>query len=163
MRQLLILTGTLPLILAPTVPANAAIHEMVAAFCSGGGVGVIAADGFLEPPGVENPDLNSFRRPATASGVVALVGLEVARLLNTRRAPLSRPSMLLDPLCRTIPALSTVKTHLREECLATTVLLRPRVASSRRNKGANGIRAVLREQCRFAPDSLQPNGRSLEP
>ena len=70
MKRLLILSGILPLIIAPALPANAAIHEMVAAFCSGGGVGVIDAAGFLEPPGVENPDLNSFRRPATASGVV---------------------------------------------------------------------------------------------
>jgi hypothetical protein len=51
MRQLLILAATLPIIVAPAAPANAAIHEMVAAFCSGGGVGVIDANGFLEPPG----------------------------------------------------------------------------------------------------------------
>jgi hypothetical protein len=70
MKRLLILSGILPLIIAPALPANAAIHEMVAAFCSGGGVGVIDAAGFLEPPGVETPGKNSFRRPATASGVV---------------------------------------------------------------------------------------------
>jgi len=70
MRKLLILTGTLPLIVAPALPANAAIHEMVAAFCSGGGVGVIDTNGFLEPPGVTTPGKESFRKPATASGVV---------------------------------------------------------------------------------------------
>jgi hypothetical protein len=70
MKRLLILTGTLPLIIGPTLPANAAIHEMVAAFCSGGDVGVIDAAGFLEPPGVTTPGKESFRKPATASGVV---------------------------------------------------------------------------------------------
>ena len=70
MKRLLILSGILPLIIAPALPANAAIHEMVAAFCSGGGVGVIDAAGFLEPPGVTNPALESFRKPPTASGVV---------------------------------------------------------------------------------------------
>jgi hypothetical protein len=70
MKRLLILSGILPLIVAPALPANAAIHEMVAAFCSGGGVGVIDAAGFLEPPGVTNPALESFRKPPTASGVV---------------------------------------------------------------------------------------------
>ena len=70
MKRLLILSGILPLIIAPALPANAAIHEMVAAFCSGGDVGVIDAAGFLEPPGVETPGKNSFRRPATSSGVV---------------------------------------------------------------------------------------------
>src|SRR5262245_28608650 len=62
MRHLLILTGTLPLIIAPALPANAAIHEMVAAFCSGGGVGVIDTNGFLEPPGVTTPGKESFRK-----------------------------------------------------------------------------------------------------
>jgi hypothetical protein len=70
MRQLLILAATLPIIVAPAAPANAAIHEMVAAFCSGGGVGVIDANGFLEPPGVTTPGKESFRKPPTASGVV---------------------------------------------------------------------------------------------
>jgi hypothetical protein len=70
MKKLSILTGILPLIIAPALPANAAIHEMVAAFCSGGGVGAIDATGFLEPPGVTNPALPSFRQPASSSGVV---------------------------------------------------------------------------------------------
>jgi hypothetical protein len=74
MKRLLILTGILPLIIAPALPANAAIHEMVAAFCSGGDVGVIEASGHLEPPGVTNPALESFRKPATASGVVDTSG-----------------------------------------------------------------------------------------
>jgi hypothetical protein len=70
MKRLLILSGTLPLLMATALPANAAIHEMVSAFCSGGGVGTIEASGHLEPPGVTNPALNSFRQPAEATGVV---------------------------------------------------------------------------------------------
>lgn len=70
MKRLLILSGTLSLLMATALPAKAAIHEMVSAFCSGGGVGAIEASGFLSPPGVTNPDLNSFRKPAGASGVV---------------------------------------------------------------------------------------------
>jgi hypothetical protein len=49
---------------------NAAIHELVAAFCSGGGVGAIDTAGFLEPPGVTTPGKTSFRRPSGATGVV---------------------------------------------------------------------------------------------
>jgi hypothetical protein len=73
-KQLLILTAMLPFTIAPTLPANAAIHEMVAAYCSGGGVGAIDASGFLEPPGVTGEggagSAASLRRPPTASGVV---------------------------------------------------------------------------------------------
>lgn len=58
------------LILSPAT-SRAAIHEIVAAYCSGGDVGVIGSDGMLEPPGVTTPGKNSFRRPATASGAVS--------------------------------------------------------------------------------------------
>lgn len=60
MKRLLIVSGILPLIVAPALPANAAIHELVAAFCSGGDVGVINAAGFLEPPGVTTPARKAF-------------------------------------------------------------------------------------------------------
>jgi len=70
MRKLLILTGTLPLIIAPALPANAAIHEIVSAFCSGGGVGVIDANGFLEPPGVTDMSKSNFAQPSLSSGGV---------------------------------------------------------------------------------------------
>ena len=70
MKRLLILSGTLPLFMATALPANAAIHELVSAFCSGGGVGVIDTNGFLEPPGVTTPGKESFRKPASATGVV---------------------------------------------------------------------------------------------
>jgi hypothetical protein len=48
--------------------ANATIHEIVAAFCSGGGVGVISADGHLEAPGVSDPTRKNFARPVVATG-----------------------------------------------------------------------------------------------
>ena len=70
MKRHLILLGTLPLLMATALPANAAIHEIVAAYCSGGGVGVIDTNGFLEPPGVNNPALPSFRQPAQSTGAV---------------------------------------------------------------------------------------------
>ena len=47
---------------------HAAIHEIVAAYCSGGGVGVIGDDGFLEPPGIIDPTEDNFARPVVASG-----------------------------------------------------------------------------------------------
>ena len=43
--------------------AEAVIHEIVAAYCSGGGHGAITADGFLEPPGLTDPAKPSFAAP----------------------------------------------------------------------------------------------------
>ena len=48
--------------------ADAAIHEIVAAYCSGGGVGVISDDGFLEAPGISDPTESNFAKPVFASG-----------------------------------------------------------------------------------------------
>jgi len=54
-----------------TVPADAAIHELVAAYCSGGGVGVINNSGFLAPPGITGgSQANNFAQPVLSSGVV---------------------------------------------------------------------------------------------
>jgi len=49
-------------------PTHAAIHEIVAAYCSGGDVGVIGDDGFLEPPGITDPTAGNFAQPVLASG-----------------------------------------------------------------------------------------------
>jgi hypothetical protein len=51
---------------------QAAIHEIVAAYCSGGGVGngVITDEGFLEPPGISDPTESNFAKPVMASGAV---------------------------------------------------------------------------------------------
>lgn len=54
-----------------TPHADAAIHEMVAAYCSGGGVGVIDSNGFLEPRGITGgSQANNFAKPVLATGVV---------------------------------------------------------------------------------------------
>jgi hypothetical protein len=64
----LVTTGVLLLATAP--PASPAIHEMVAAYCSGGGHGTIGADGFLEPPGITDMGKKNFAQPVRSSGVV---------------------------------------------------------------------------------------------
>jgi hypothetical protein len=44
---------------------------MVAAYCSGGNRGAIDENGFLEPPGVDDPNKpQSFARPVIANGTV---------------------------------------------------------------------------------------------
>jgi len=61
-RGFALLAGTVLLLLAALAsPARAAIHEQVAAYCSGGGVGVISDDGFLEPPGINRSDREELR------------------------------------------------------------------------------------------------------
>jgi hypothetical protein len=70
----LFLCGFLGLTALPAHPASAdpAIHEIVAAYCSGGGVGTIDVNGFLEPPGITGgSNANNFARPVFASGAVA--------------------------------------------------------------------------------------------
>jgi hypothetical protein len=67
-----------------TRPAQAAVHEIVAAYCSGGGVGVITTSGFLEPPGVNDPSRPSFARPVIASGAVDPTTLTVTDRPNTK-------------------------------------------------------------------------------
>jgi hypothetical protein len=64
----LVTTGVLLLATAP--PASPAIHEMVAAYCSGGGHGAIGTDGFLEPPGITDMGKKNFAQPVRSNGVV---------------------------------------------------------------------------------------------
>lgn len=59
--------GLIVAALMTPMSANATIHEIVAAFCSGGGVGAIGADGHLEAPGVSDPTKSNFARPVVAS------------------------------------------------------------------------------------------------
>lgn len=57
--------------LATSVSADPAIHEIVAAYCSGGGVGVIDSNGFLNPPGITGgSNADNFAKPVIASGAV---------------------------------------------------------------------------------------------
>jgi hypothetical protein len=56
--------------------AEGAIHEIVAAYCSGGDVGVINENGYLEPPPIEDmagttpSEGRAFAKPVLASGAV---------------------------------------------------------------------------------------------
>jgi hypothetical protein len=64
--------------------ANATIHEIVAAYCSGGGVGVISTSGFLRPPGISDPTAGNFAQPVIASGAVNLTTLTVTDKPNVK-------------------------------------------------------------------------------
>jgi hypothetical protein len=70
LRALALLTVLTAGALAATTPANGAIHEMVAAYCSGGDHGAIDAAGFLEPPGISDPSEQNFAQPVRSNGVV---------------------------------------------------------------------------------------------
>jgi hypothetical protein len=74
MRRLIVVFAALLVMLALAVPALSAIHEQVAAYCSGGGHGAIDADGFLEPPGISDFTKKNFAQPVLSNGVVAEVG-----------------------------------------------------------------------------------------
>ncbi|HEX5723212.1 MAG TPA: hypothetical protein VFZ06_10760 [Acidimicrobiia bacterium] len=74
MRRTVFVMTMLLVLLALAIPASAAIHEMVAAYCSGGDHGVIDADGFLEPPGISDFTEKNFAQPVRSNGVVAEVG-----------------------------------------------------------------------------------------
>ena len=68
-RTFAVLVGTVCLLLAALAsPAQAVIHEQVAAYCSGGGVGAISDAGFLEPPGISDPN----KQPVLSNGVVEI-------------------------------------------------------------------------------------------
>ena len=72
-RAFAVLVGTVLLLLAALAsPAQAAIHEQVAAYCSGGGVGAINEAGFLEPPGITDPTKQNFAQPVLSDGVVEI-------------------------------------------------------------------------------------------
>ena len=68
---LIVLLVAVASLLAVAAPANGAIHEMVAAYCSGGGHGTIDAAGFLEPPGITDMTKSNFAQPVRSNGVVA--------------------------------------------------------------------------------------------
>lgn len=73
MRKLAVLGGTVLVVVAGLAsPARAAIHEQVAAYCSGGGHGVIDESGFLEPPGITDPTKGNFAQPVLSNGVVEI-------------------------------------------------------------------------------------------
>jgi hypothetical protein len=65
-------------------PAHAVIHEIVAAYCSGGDHGIITASGELEPPPIADPSKETFARPVIASGAVDLGSLTVTDKPNAK-------------------------------------------------------------------------------
>jgi hypothetical protein len=78
MRVLIIVGVTAVVsVLASSGPAAAVIHEQVAAYCSGGGHGIITSSGELEPPGIADPTKQNFARPVIANGVVDPATLQI--------------------------------------------------------------------------------------
>ena len=72
-RAFAVVVGMVLLLLAALgSPAQAAIHEQVAAYCSGGGHGAISEAGFLEPPGITDPTEKNFAQPVLSNGVVEI-------------------------------------------------------------------------------------------
>jgi hypothetical protein len=71
-KRFLMLVGIVAYVVMLALPAGAAIHEQVAAYCSGGGVGAIDGDGFLEPPGITDPSEKNFAQPVLSNGVVVI-------------------------------------------------------------------------------------------
>ena len=71
-RRIVVLAALVLGLLAVAAPAQAVIHEMVAAYCSGGDHGVINADGFLEPPGISQFGSKNFAQPVLSNGVVVI-------------------------------------------------------------------------------------------
>lgn len=70
MRRMLVLVGALVFVFASALPAQAVIHEIVAAYCSGGDVGVIDEAGELLPPPLTEFGTHTFARPVIATGAV---------------------------------------------------------------------------------------------
>ena len=66
--------------------ADAVIHEIVAAYCSGGGVGAIDEDGFLEPEPLADFEKQTFAKPVLASGAVDPETLTVTDKPNAKFA-----------------------------------------------------------------------------
>jgi hypothetical protein len=75
-----------PALVTGTGTAEATIHEITAAYCSGGGVGVIEESGELEAPGVDSPESPAFARPVIASGAIDPETLTVTDKPNAKFA-----------------------------------------------------------------------------
>ena len=74
MRRAILIVAMMLIVLAVAAPASAAIHEIVGAYCSGGGHGVVDGEGFLEPPGVTDFTKQNFAQPVLSNGVVVIGG-----------------------------------------------------------------------------------------
>jgi len=100
MKKLVVVAGTMFCLVAISSSASAAIHEQVAAYCSGGGHGAIGEDGFLEPPGITDFSKKNFAQPVLANGVVVITetGPVVADHPASKFPAGSSPFALPDPV-----------------------------------------------------------------
>jgi len=57
-------------LMVTALPAGAVIHEIVAAYCSGGDVGVIDPSGELLPPPIAEFGTDTFAKPVSVNGAV---------------------------------------------------------------------------------------------
>lgn len=87
--------GVLSLV-QPSGRAEAFIHEIVAANCSGGGVGVITGDGELVPPPLDDFGSQTFAKPVLASGAVELTG--AGPVITDAPQNKVQPGSALDPV-----------------------------------------------------------------
>ena len=74
MKRLSCFAASIALLMAASMQANAVVDELVAAYCSGGGVGVIDADGLLGPPGISDDTKSNFAKPVLVTGAVEVIG-----------------------------------------------------------------------------------------
>ena len=72
MKRLSCIVGSIALLMVASMQANGVVDEIAAAYCSGGGVGVIGANGLIGPPGLADDTKASFARPVLATGAVAI-------------------------------------------------------------------------------------------
>ena len=70
MKRIALVAGLVPMLMGVAMPADAIIHDMVAAYCSGGSVGVIDSGGSLAPPGIDDMSKSNFAKPVIVTGVV---------------------------------------------------------------------------------------------
>jgi len=91
-------TGFVAALMVAPMHADATIHEIVAAFCSGGGKGAISDDGHLEAPGVSDPTRGNFAQPvvATQSTVTISTGPLVILIGDSNAAKYPEGTTVID-------------------------------------------------------------------
>ena len=72
MKRIICAAGSIALLMAASMQANAVVDEISAAYCSGGGHGVINEFGLIGPPGLSDDSKASFARPVLATGAVVV-------------------------------------------------------------------------------------------
>ena len=70
MRRRGILAVIVLALMVTALPAGAVIHEIVAAYCSGGDVGVIDASSALMPQTIADLGSHTFAKPVSVNGAV---------------------------------------------------------------------------------------------